>query len=106
MIGVEIAACRTVCIHTGSVMMARMATTPRKKSERRRRRPDNGGVCSILQARVDPEIKALADAGAAARQVTLSVYMQELIKRDELAREYLALQEAQEELDLEMGQAS
>lgn len=83
-----------------------MATTPRRKADRRKRRPDNGGNHAILQARVDPTTKELANAGAEARNWTLSRYIQELVEADQLAREFLARKQDQGELPIELTKAS
>jgi predicted HicB family RNase H-like nuclease len=81
-------------------MIARMAKTPRRnRAEERKRRSDTGGVHAWLQVRVDPDVRELAEAGAAARNVTLARYVQSLVEADELAREYMRQKLAQQELE-------
>jgi hypothetical protein len=82
-------------------MIVRMASTPQRRRERRTRRANTGGIHAILQARVNLDVKQLADAGAAARGVTLSRYIQSLIEADEVAQAFLEQERRQGELDLQ-----
>jgi hypothetical protein len=87
--------------------MARMAKPPaRKRPGPRKRRADTGGVHAWVQVRVDPDVRKLAEAGAAARNVTLARYIEQLVQADPLAREYLENQRAQGALDFHEAEAS
>jgi hypothetical protein len=87
-------------------MIARMAKTPRRnRAQERKRRPDTGGIHAWIQVRVDPDARKLAEAGAAARGVTLSRYVQSLVEADDLAHEYMRRELAQKELDLDLPEA-
>jgi hypothetical protein len=50
----------------------------------RTRRPDTGGVYGSLGGRVSPKIHKLAWAGAAARKVSISLYLERLVEADPL----------------------
>ncbi|MGK5550640.1 hypothetical protein ACSNOI_03420 [Actinomadura kijaniata] len=71
-----------------------------KAHTRRKRREGTGGVHAWLQARVDPDVRKLAEAGAAARGVTLSRYVEQLVQADDLAHQYREQQLVQGELEL------
>jgi len=62
-------------------MMLRMAAIP----GRIRRDPDGGAGFKLLQGRVPPAIHRRAHRGAAARNVSVSLYLEMLVAADELA---------------------
>ncbi|GAA2411227.1 hypothetical protein GCM10010404_81440 [Nonomuraea africana] len=62
-------------------MMLRMAAIAG-----RTRRPDSGGVYGSLGGRVSPEIHELAWAGAAAKGVSISLYLEQLVEADPLTK--------------------
>lgn len=82
-----------------------MAMTPG-----RTRRRSTGGVNALIQARVDLEVKALADKCAAAAGLSIARYVETLIQADAVARGFAPqpaeLEAEQEQLDIVEKRAS
>lgn len=69
---------------------------PAMASRTRALRHRAAGPSTPLKARVTPEHKALAEAGATARGVSLARYVEILIEQDEIARRALEAEQAEQ----------